>query len=146
MILIHISKKMVKNYLLVLIGFLEITVDWPTPVNFNILAQETSTMGINAVICISCMLQEREKMIPYGMFLWKLKITNSWGKATKEAPYHSPDNVYNLYIYNGFCEERRTHRDHGSEQPDWTIDSKNWPEYPMRNVARIIFYGITMSP
>ena len=69
MILIHMSKKMFKNYLLVLIGFLEIMVDWPTPVNFNILAQETSTMGINAVICISCMLQEREKMIPYGMFL-----------------------------------------------------------------------------
>ena len=146
MILIHISKKMFKNYLLVLIGFLEITVDWPTPVNFNILAQETSTMGINAVICISCMLQEEKKWYLMECSCENKKIINSWGKATKEVPYHSPDNVYNLYIYNGFCEERRTHRDHGSEQPNWTIDLKNWPEYPMRNVARIIFYGITMSP
>ena len=56
MIPIHISKKKFDKKLIGFDWVLEITMDWPTPVNFNILARETSTMGINAVICISCML------------------------------------------------------------------------------------------
>ena len=68
MIPIHISKKKFDKKPIGFDWVLEITMDWPTPMNLNILAQETSTMGINAVICISCMLWEREKMIPYGTF------------------------------------------------------------------------------
>ena len=56
MIPIHISKKKFDKKPIGFDWVLEITMDWPTPVNFNILARETSTMGINAVICISCML------------------------------------------------------------------------------------------
>ena len=56
MILIHISKKNFDKKKPIGFDWVLEIMDWPTLVNFNIIAQETSTMGINAVIYISCML------------------------------------------------------------------------------------------
>ena len=56
MIPIHISKKNFDKKKPIGFDWVLEIMDWPTLVNFNIIAQETSTMGINAVICISCML------------------------------------------------------------------------------------------